>query len=315
MNSVVNSICDQYQKYHIFGTKMKLEQFIFRGMNISLIDVQKYLTNAYIITLAKTEKVFQNALPSYCNNPIVHNIEQIPNLAPTLIQYWEMLHVYPEDVNSDGEPTDEFFEMVNDNFFLSSGVYHMRRVKHQPLYFYHINTNTHKPEHLSIPVARLHFAKMYERHVNNTACKRLLSILKDSIGAKQVIVRGFSCGNKCFHNAEDFVNTVVNDPSEKFGFEYCLAEILVNFPQLDRCWWNNATISNNRIVYHETNMKYISKNGIYHVDDTRSSTMKHNHELHSESSSTSSNEDDNNNKLHSCYECNDKYSLEYNILD
>ncbi len=290
---------------------MKISQFTFRGMSLSFTD-KKNFVNAYFITLSKTEKIFKNALPTFCNNPIEHNIKQISNPAPTLTQYWELLQVYPCDVNDDGEPTTEYFDMVNENFFLSTNLRHMRKMKQLPLYFYHIDEHTHKPVHLPIPIARVHYAKMYEKHVNTGPCRRLISILRDSIGNKPVVVRGFSCGNKNFRTTSEFIENVVNNPAEKFGFEYCLIEILINFPNLNGCWWNNVTFENGRVVYNgNTIQHYIAGNGIYTLDDNECVDEYGRVQGLTISSSPSRSSDDS----HDNVELHKKRSLEYNLLD
>ena len=209
------------------------------------------LPNQLVITPVKSNTSFGALSPAVHKCYIKHGIEQIKNDAPTLEQWWEELKVYRPELIDDGrpwierDPEPEFFKRAN-AMFATSQLSRRRKadIKEglKPVYFYHVNEETGEVEHLDLRSARRLYCKKYEE---TTLCPKskslkifqyLLTLCKNRDDTIPILI-------KC-HNVSDALDGPTNikkryeDMSKPFGHGYCLAEMLIHYPNLEECVWN-----------------------------------------------------------------------------
>ena len=227
---------------------MTLTEDDFRFSKIKMYTkLPNFDEDQIIIKPLKGDKTYYPLSPMIHKCYISHNIKNINNDAPTLEQFWQELKVFRNEVANemkpliDREPLPEFFTNANANFASSQNA-RRRKQKGKPLYYYHINEETGKVEHLDYKSARKIYCKKYEKTTltKNSESLRLfqylLSLCKNRNRNKPVIIRGYDVINSLEEPTN--IEERYNDLSSPFGHEYCLAEMLIHYPNLENCVWN-----------------------------------------------------------------------------
>ena len=131
--------------------------------------IPKLLPGQLLITPVEGNSSYGSLSPGTHKCYIKHGIKQIKNDAPTVMQYWEELKVYRDELLDDGqpmkkrEPIPSFFTRANANFASSqSARRHRVKPNLKPIYYYHINEATGEVEHLDRESARKLYCKKYE---------------------------------------------------------------------------------------------------------------------------------------------------------
>ena len=231
-----------------YPNEMTLTENDFRFSKIKMFTKKpEYDNDQIVIRPLKGDKTYYPLSPMTHKCYIKHNIKVIDNEAPTLEQFWQELKVFRDEVSNElkplieREPIPKFFEDVNNNFASSQNV-RRRKKKGKPLYYYHINEETGKIEHLDYKSARKIYCKKYEETTltKNSESLRLfqylLSLCKNRDKTKPVIIRGYDVINAL--DAPTNIEERYNDLSSPFGHEYCLVEMLMHYPNLNECIWN-----------------------------------------------------------------------------
>lgn len=211
----------------------------------SLFIVSPVKTNpTYHLLSTMTHKCYVN-----------HRIPQIPNQAPSIEQWYQELKVYRSDLIITDEakrhsveklmtfePNDAFFEEANANFASSMNARRRRKCSGKPVYYYFFDPGSNKPVHLTEPESRQLYCKKYEQ-----------SIMFPKSPARPVFEKLWrSCMTRCrdlpivmrSYGIVDALTDPTNlsgryhDYNSPYGHAYCLAEMLVNFPNLENCIWN-----------------------------------------------------------------------------
>lgn len=225
------------------------DDFRFSQIAPGMCKPPKLQGQIYVAPYEK-KSVYKPLLPTTHHGYIKHNIEQIKNDAPTLDQYWHQLLIYrPELVDSEAkwnerEPTSDFFRSVNINFATSMNVKKRKpaSVNHVPVYFYHVNDKTGEVEHLDMLSARKIYCKKYEEILmmpKSTQWKMFTYLVMLCRGRNKdlpIMIRGIDVVNAV--DSVTYIPDMYWNPKKPFGFEYCLAEMLINYPNLKNCVWN-----------------------------------------------------------------------------
>lgn len=184
---------------------------------------------------------------------IRHRIPQIPNQAPSIEQWYQELRVYrheldinipPKTPNSElieYEPKTSFFYEANINFASSTNA-RRKKAKGQFIYYYYIDPETNEVKHLLEPQARQLYCKKYEQTIlfdKSPARKVFLSLWRKCMGRSReipIVIRGYNVLDELHWRTH--ISERYHDYGLAFGHEYCLAEMLINFPNIDNCIWN-----------------------------------------------------------------------------
>lgn len=189
---------------------------------------------------------------------IRHRIPQISNQAPTIEQWFQELRVYPEELNMPDniphsitktakanlmqyEPLDIFFSNANTNFASSKNA-RGKKIKGHFIYYYYIDPETNKVMHLDEPEARQLYCKKYEQSImfEKSPARPVFEQLWKSCMSRSrdipVVFRGY-----CVDNILDKPTRIADryhDYRVSFSCVYCLAEMILKFPHLEKCIWN-----------------------------------------------------------------------------
>ena len=180
---------------------------------------------------------------------IAHGIPQIPNNAPTLMQFFQELKVYRNEVQDSALPMysrdvkQEFFANVNSNFASSKNVrarkYGTRKLV--PLYYYFYDSNKNVPVKMSMSLAKILFCRMYEHEIMTDEKSKLTFLLLHAqckVRNKEypiVIITNDSIDSRI--HGIDFERFIAEDKYD-FTCAYCLVEMLIHYPNLNECFWN-----------------------------------------------------------------------------
>lgn len=202
-----------------------------------------------LVNIAKSDPVYKTFSSFYHRAYINHDIPEIPNSSPTLAQFWQELKVYRYDLQDmsheipfkDRPPKQSFFENANLNFATATNarIYKYRGLV--PIYYYYFNKEKNKAEYLSIKDAKRIFCKKYEKDIMENEESRLMFMLllsqcKSRNKDYPIIIRGY----EVVENMESTtcLKNIFEDKKLDFGCEYCLVEMLINYPNLNECIWN-----------------------------------------------------------------------------
>ena len=211
----------------------------------------KQLSNQQIIVklIPYYSNTYKYLTASIHRKYIAHGIPQIPNNAPTLMQFFQELKVYRNEVQDSALPIfnrdvkQEFFANVNSNFASSKNVrvnkYRTRKLV--PLYYYFYDSNKNMPIKMSISLAKRLFCKMYEHEIMTDEKSRLTFLLLHAqckVRNKEfpiVIITDDSIDSRS--RGIDFEKFIAEDKYD-FTCAYCLVEMLIHYPNLNECFWN-----------------------------------------------------------------------------
>ena len=65
----------------------------------------------------------------------------------------------------------------------------------------------------------------------------IVSICKNRNKQYNIIIRGNHCENEVIENENEF-KEIFNNGKHNFGFEYCFVDMLIRYPNVDKCLWN-----------------------------------------------------------------------------
>lgn len=202
-----------------------------------------------LVRVVKSDPVYKSLSAQYHRAYIEHNIPEIPNSCPTIEQYWEELKVYRCELDDETvypvknrKPKAEFFIDANTNFASQrNSRNHKFTGSLVPIYYYHYNTETKSPEYISIQEAKKYYCKAYEKDImendeSKSTFMLLLTLCKCRNKKYPVIIRGFKASDILDEPAD--LKDIYEDPKKDFPAEYCLAEMLIHYPNLNECIWN-----------------------------------------------------------------------------
>lgn len=201
-----------------------------------------------LVKITKTDPVYKHLSSAYHRAYINHNIPEIPNSAPTLDQYWNELKVYRNELRQIDKtplrkrpPKQTFFEEANLNFTIADNARRRKYKGLSPVYYYHYNVEKKKAEHISIRNAKKFYCKMYEKDImGNEDSRRVFKILLAQCKTRNkkfhVIIRGFGVVDNM--DSPTDLKQIYKDDKLDFGCEYCLVEMLIHYPNLNECMWN-----------------------------------------------------------------------------
>ena len=256
-NSISKSITEQ--SYHLNNSS-----FLFSKASINFkspIPVH----NQLFIRLFPSDPVYAVLSTQYNYKFFTHNIPEIPNTAPTIDQLWHHLLVYRNELSTTSskyplinrEPNTDFFTSVNENFASYKNAKGVKNKDRIPLYYYMYDLKNKKPLHVHIWEAKRMFCKMYENYVMNTKqCRSLIEIILKIIPHMNrefpIIIRGSGVPVDGMTKVTN-LNEKYKDKRSDFSPEYCLAEILIHYPDLKLCSWNldnrkNQTLRDDLII-------------------------------------------------------------------
>ena len=221
--------------------------------------------NQLFIRLFPSDPVYAVLSTQYNYKFFNHNIPEIPNTAPTIDQLWHHLLVYRNELSTTSskyplinrEPNTEFFTSVNENFASYKNAKGVKNKDRVPLYYYMYDLKNKKPLHVPVWEAKRMFCKMYENYAMNTKqCRSLIEIILKIIPYMNrefpIIIRGSGVPVDGMTKVTN-LNEKYKDERSDFSPEYCLAEILIHYPDLKRCSWNmdnrkNQTLRDDLII-------------------------------------------------------------------
>lgn len=221
----------------------------FRFSKVSLSKVPPEINRRQILVkLNPLGKDFRLLSALYHVRYIEHNIPEIPNSAPTVEQYWQALKVYRKDRPNGplvAAPKKSFFEEANINFASASLTKYKYTSTMIPIYYYHYNTKTKQPEFLSLKEGKILYCKEYQREIMEVEERKevfllLLSRCKSRDRNYPVIIR--NKGVNDYMDEPIDLKYIIENPKIDIDCAYCLAEMLIHYPNLDECIWN--TIGN-----------------------------------------------------------------------
>lgn len=206
-----------------------------------------------IIGIYKSNKQW-NLLSSMTHKCYInHRIPSIPNQAPTIEQWYQELRVYPDELMCDKpprtinanvlkyDPKPEFFSDANVNFASSKNC-RIKKKKGRFAYYYYIEPQTNRVLHLPEPEARQLYCKKFEQSITfaQSPAKPVFDNLWRTLMCRSrnipIVMRGYKVDDsldKPLSIVEKY-----HDFSVTFGDIYCLVEMLLKYPHLDRCIWN-----------------------------------------------------------------------------
>lgn len=221
----------------------------FRFSKVSINKVPPEINRRQILVkLNPLGKDFRLLSALYHVRYIEHNIPEIPNSAPTVEQYWQTLKVYRKDRPNGpliAAPKKSFFEEANINFASASLTKYKYTSSTVPIYYYHYNTKTRQPEFLSLKEGKILYCKEYQREIMEVEERKevfllLLSRCKSRDRNYPVIIR--NKGVNDYMDEPIDLEYIIENPKIDIDCAYCLAEMLIHYPNLDECIWN--TIGN-----------------------------------------------------------------------
>ena len=135
-----------------------------------------------------------------------------------------------------------FWKSVNFNFIAPSKHKPSKRdPKIKPLYFCYYDTLQQSMVEMPIKIARMLYGKLYEKMIfDDYDLLSLLDVIHISSEVitknnQHIYVRGYNCKNSSRHVINNFAEAL---NANVFGCEYCLAEILTHYDNMDECYWN-----------------------------------------------------------------------------
>lgn len=217
-----------------------------------------------VIQLLRTDKTYSPLSHSVHKCYIQHNIPQIPNEAPTLQQFFIELTVYEDDLQRDDpnkplkecEPNEAFFKNANDNFASSTNARRFKptRMRHygrytkwmKPIYYYYVDPLTKQSMHLSPIEARRLYCKTYESTTltKGTNSYKLFKYLHELCIKRDrtypIVILGVYARDALDQPTD--IAEAFYDTDHVYFEEYCLAEMLIHYPNLNKCVWHRKII-------------------------------------------------------------------------
>lgn len=221
----------------------KLSEDDFRFVRTYMSPYSAHLFNLnhrkVIIDPSKSNPVYRILSPEVFKKYIKHNVKEVKNSAPTIAQLFRSFQVYDEDVGSDNEPTPAFFKQVNKRF--ASTLSPVMAPKGKPLYYYYVNLHG-MIYHLNPKDTRRLYCMYYEKSITDPTTdafkivQLLVAACKSPTREGPIMILGKCVKNNTEHKT--FIKACYVDMSFNFTYEYCLAEIIINYPDMTGCVWN-----------------------------------------------------------------------------
>lgn len=173
-----------------------------------------------------------------------HNFKEIEIDAPTLEQYYQMMKVLRKDLPRgikttniyDYEPTNKFYMAAYDNF-VSKYMSCKTKNKTKTLYWYYHDIETNQNIKIRQIQAKRIYCKLYQYMIVRRPMFYILANQYKNYKGNINILSQYSIEKyNHFESQQDLVNFFKTD--EDFTDCYCLMEILINYPNLQNCFWN-----------------------------------------------------------------------------
>lgn len=229
------------------------EEFRYSKVSKGISKAESKGGNMLLVPLIKTGGKYFLLSPLSHKCYIKHRIPEIPNQAPTIEQWFQELRVFPNELDLPNiprlrtkatiaaNPKPEFFKNANDNFASSLNARH-RKEKGWFVYYYYVEPESNRILHLDEPEARQLYCKkfeqsiMFERSPARPVFEELWRTCMTRSRNIPIVLK-----SRGIQNSLDAPSSVANkyhDYRHCFSATYCLTEMLLKFPNLDKCIWN-----------------------------------------------------------------------------
>lgn len=171
---------------------------------------------------------------------IDHKIPQVTMLAPSLKQYWDMLMMTRETVQSEimFEKANENFKTLNMKFERLSEM-HPLWDNHKPIGFYISDGNNH---HYTINVknAKRLYCKTYQDIIMNDDARRAMFIWIYKFCTKRNTDFKIIASSRTLN--EHTQKECFDNDDYDFRWDRCFIEMLIHYPNLENCIWNQKEV-------------------------------------------------------------------------
>ena len=178
-----------------------------------------------------------------------HNFDEIEINAPTLEQYYQYFKVTAKDIDGTAkhstdelqqmDPSDVLFDTAYNNFISSKlSTNNKTSRSNNVVYWYYKDAIDNDERKLTICQAKRIYCKLYEFMIIQRPIFRILIEQYKNYEGKVNIVSEYIEKNFTHFATKEQVVEFFKNPKLDFTDCYCLMEILVNFPNLNNCLWN-----------------------------------------------------------------------------
>lgn len=210
----------------------------------------------------------------HLSHPIAHQTPQINNPAPTLEQYYQQFKVFSTDLDpttstsplptnslSSTElthrqqmirinksvhlPLPSFFSNADDNFITSRFAHYYKNNDSKTrssstIYWYHYDSKTKNVNKFTLTQAKRLYATIYTKHATESHVFKIIHSQLHSNPQSKVIIYSHGAYSKYSNfSSQDDLKTFFNNESFDFPDCYCLLELLIHYPHVEKCLWTS----------------------------------------------------------------------------
>ena len=199
-----------------------------------------------------------NLLSSVYPHEINHEIPDVSVPAPSIEQYYQCFKVFVTElknptvnttysyvVNFGYDLPENFFKEIDTAFVKettqknSYSKYTGKSHPSKPVYWLSYNKSEQKYVKVSMLRAKIVYCRLYEKFILSSPFFKLLyDQYKQYNGDVTILSYGVCNKFTHFENRDELIQFFCNSNYD-FSDCYCLIEILLNYPNTDRCFWND----------------------------------------------------------------------------
>lgn len=210
----------------------------------------------------------------HLSHPIAHQVPQIHNSAPTLEQYYQQFKVSSSDLDQTTSsqplptnslssaglthrqqmlrinksihlPLPSFFSNADDNFITSRLAHYYKNNDSKTrststIYWYHYDSKTKNIDKFTLTQAKRLYATIYAKLATESPIFKIVHSQLHSNPESKVVIYSHGAYNKySTFSSQDELKTFFNNESFDFPDCYCLIELLIHYPHVEKFLWTS----------------------------------------------------------------------------